>query len=234
MKYNLLYGLVFLKVYAPSEDVHCRIVGWPSRTTFRKWAWYFVQLIHQLEFDIIKLDNRFDAYTPGVQCLISVDCTHCPINEPWPFETMWYSEKLNGPGVSYEVAVCIKTGWIVWVNGPFEASTPDSTIFIETLGHLIAEDEGVECDQGYKGDARMKQNNVNRSRKDRSQKSKARSRNEVINSRLKQFNILNVPFHHLSKSEIDTAEDMLDNAFASKLLQLSHNCRLNLVIWCVM
>ena len=30
---------------------------------------------------------------------------------------------MNGPGLSYKVGVCIKTTHIVWVNGPFVAST---------------------------------------------------------------------------------------------------------------
>lgn len=198
---HLLYGLLFLKVYGTSEDVHCRIVGWVDRQTFRKWSWYFIEKIHDLEYDVIKLDNRFFGWDGKTTCLMSVDGTHCPINEPWPFSKKWYSEKLNGPGVTYEVGVCIKTGFIVWVNGPFVASTNDSAMFKETLTHLLADDEGVECDRGYTGDAKLKSNKVNQSRNDRLQKSGVRGRHEIVNSRLKIFDILNSCFHHLKNRD---------------------------------
>ena len=37
---HLLYGLVFLKVYATSEEVHCAIVDWPSAVELR-YSVYF-------------------------------------------------------------------------------------------------------------------------------------------------------------------------------------------------
>ena len=41
---HLLWGLVFLKVCS-TEEVHCRIVGWPSAKTFREKAWHVVERI---------------------------------------------------------------------------------------------------------------------------------------------------------------------------------------------
>jgi hypothetical protein len=58
-----------------------------------------------------------------------------------PFNKKWYSEKMNGPGVKYEVGVCVQTGMIVWFNGPFVASTNDDTIFMNELAHLLCENE---------------------------------------------------------------------------------------------
>jgi hypothetical protein len=111
---------------------------------------------------------------------------------------LWYSQKFNGPGIKYEVLVCIKTGFIVWINGPFPASFNDSTIFIrEGLAAALADDEGVECDGGYKGHPKLKSKSVNKSRLERQQKSAVRSRHEIVNSRLKIYNVLNIPFHHL-------------------------------------
>ena len=42
-----------------------------------------------------------------------------------------FSEKFNGPALKYEVGVCIATGHIVWVNGPFMGAEADVTIFKE-------------------------------------------------------------------------------------------------------
>ena len=58
---------------------------------------------------------------PNQQCKVTVDGTDFRIQEPIPFNPKWYSYKFKGPGLRYEVAICIKTGWIVWVNGPFPA-----------------------------------------------------------------------------------------------------------------
>jgi hypothetical protein len=54
----------------------------------------------------------------GSQCLVSVDGTDYAIREPSPFNKKWYSHKMNGPGVRYEIAICIQTGVPVWTNGP--------------------------------------------------------------------------------------------------------------------
>lgn len=53
---HLLWALALMKVYA-TEDVLCRIVGWPDPQTFHKWAWYFVKRIADLEDQVILLDN---------------------------------------------------------------------------------------------------------------------------------------------------------------------------------
>jgi hypothetical protein len=91
---------------------------------------------------------------------MSIDGTDCPVFEPWPWDPKWYIYKFNGSGVKYGVGVCIRTGGIVWINGPFVCSTNDSTVFKEGLAHLLAEDEGVECDTGYKGHNALKNNDV--------------------------------------------------------------------------
>jgi hypothetical protein len=82
-----------------------------------------------------------------------VDGVDCPIQEPYPFHKGIFSEKPNGPGYKYEVGVCIKTGAIVWVNGPFKAGKHDSTIFKEDgLKDALCDDECIEVDAAYQGD----------------------------------------------------------------------------------
>jgi hypothetical protein len=46
-----------------------------------------------------------------------LETTDCPINKPTEFNPIWYSHKLNGAGLRYEVGLNIRTGDIVWVGG---------------------------------------------------------------------------------------------------------------------
>jgi hypothetical protein len=139
---HLLWGLMLLKIYA-TEPVLSSLAGGCDVQTFRKWAWQFVRAIAQLEDEVVRnchsastkflhvsyttsrlclqivWENRFKRPTTN-DCLVSVDGTDCPTQEPTPFSPVNYSYKFNGPGLRYEVALCILTGDIVWVNGPFE------------------------------------------------------------------------------------------------------------------
>ena len=54
---HLLFGYVLLKRYS-GDDAHEKIVGC-SVNTFRKWAWKFIQLIHDLHHEVIRIENRF-------------------------------------------------------------------------------------------------------------------------------------------------------------------------------
>eukprot|EP00536_Pseudo-nitzschia_multiseries_P006474 jgi/Psemu1/193182/e_gw1.138.9.1 len=195
---HLLWALIHLKVYSTVE-IHCSITGWPSAKTFSKWAWYFIERITDLKDDVICLGNRFDGLNgiATTNCFISVDGTDCPAYEPWPFSRQMYSHKLNGPGIKYEVGVCLKTGWIVWINGPFVGSANDATIFKEGLSTLLHDDEGVEVDRGYKGDDEMKLPDMGMTSKQRKMKANARAQHETVNGRLKIFNALTTHFWHM-------------------------------------
>ena len=193
---HLLWALVFLKCYNTTTVLR-RICGWPSEFNYREWCWYFIEKIADLKVDVIKLDNRFHGFDGTAKCLLSVDGIDCMINEPWPFEEKWYSQKFNGPAVKYELGVCIKTGYIVWINGPFVGSANDGTICKNGLLTFLADDEGVEVDAGYTGDHKFKRPETASSRVGRKQKSVVRGRHENVNGRLKIFDVLNIPFRHL-------------------------------------
>ena len=199
---HLLWALVFLKVYSTSE-ILCSIVGWPSVKTFTKWSWYFVERIAELKDDIIKLENPFEGLDAvcNTNCFISVNGTDCPVFEPYPFSKSMYSHKLNGPGVKYEVAVCLKTAKIVWINGPFEGSKHDGTIFRQGLSTHLYPEEGVEVDRGYGGDAKMKTPSMGWNSRKRKMKSNARAQHETVNGRLKNFNILTTHFRHMKPNK---------------------------------
>ena len=94
-------------------------------------------------------DIKFD-------CMISVDCLDCPCSEKYPFSTEIFSVKFNGPGIKYEVGICIKTGHIVWINGPFPAGKPEVTIFRGDLETKLLPWELVEADTGLTGYSKVR------------------------------------------------------------------------------
>ena len=50
--------------------------------------------------------------------------------------------------------MCILTGDLVWINGPYECGTfPDITIFRDSLISHLGDAERVEADDGYIGEA---------------------------------------------------------------------------------
>lgn len=133
----------------------------------------------------------------GSICKISVDGTDFRIYEPKPFDSMWYSHKFRGPGVRYEVGVCIQTGWIVWINGPFPCGTwPDLRIARSALIDALDSGEKYLADGGYKdgGVFAVTPNGLNST--EQQMKKIVRARHETVNRRLKQFNALHRTFRH--------------------------------------
>lgn len=110
----------------------------------------------------------------------------------------WYSHKCKGPGVRYEIAVCIQTGDIVWTNGPFPCGRwPDKKIFNHGLIHELDDDEMVEGDKGYVGSPfHCRTPHDYQSKADKRAKKKARARHETVNRRLKQFGCLGNRYRH--------------------------------------
>ena len=64
------------------------------------------------------------------------------------------SHKYKGKSaLRYEVCLCILTGDIVWINGPYEAGMwPDIEIFRDTLMSELAPNERLKADDGYLGE----------------------------------------------------------------------------------
>ena len=66
----------------------------------------------------------------GSQCLATVDGTDFRVQETFPLDPRLFSHKFKGAGLRYEVGVCIQTGFIVWISGPFrDGQWPDLSIF---------------------------------------------------------------------------------------------------------
>lgn len=131
----------------------------------------------------------------GNDCLISVDGTDIRIPE---HGRVFYSHKFKKSAFRYEVALCILTGDIVWLNGPYPAGKwPDINIFRDSLQSHLERGERVEADDGYIGDhpsfVKCPGGFTNPKITEFMQQ-RVRNRQESINKRLKQFRCLAVPW----------------------------------------
>lgn len=130
----------------------------------------------------------------GECCFVSIDATDCPILEPGPFSPQWYSHKLNGAGLKYEVALNIRTGDIVWVNGGLPCgSYSDLKLAREEFVPSLAVGEKALADRTYQDhhfiNSRMYPETA-------AIQKKILARHETVNSRLKSFNVLKYEFRH--------------------------------------
>lgn len=128
---------------------------------------------------------------------MTIDGVDFRINEPIPFSKEWFSHKFKGPGLRYEVAVCIKTGDIVAYHGPFPAgSFSDLKIFRLGTKPALGLGEMVVADRGYEGDAKTCTPNNYKNEEHKKSMSRARARHETINGRIKFWGSMQQVFRH--------------------------------------
>jgi hypothetical protein len=100
------------------------------------------------------------------------------------------------------VGTCIRTGDLVWINGPFPAGdSPDVEIFRLSLKLELGPNERVEADDGYVGEdpQAAKCPGGVRYMEDKhwhAKRSNVRSRGETANHRLKMFGAIGGTFRH--------------------------------------
>lgn len=129
--------------------------------------------------------------------MLSIDGTDIRVPEKGPD---WWSHKFKKSAVRYEVGVGIKTGDICWFSGPYQAGVwPDVEIFRASLVSFLDPYERVEADDGYIGEAPLRVMcpgcvTCPAGRKDMMKK--VRERQETVNKRLKQWNILVKTYIH--------------------------------------
>lgn len=130
---------------------------------------------------------------------MSVDGTDFRIQQLQPWSKSWYSYKYNAPGLRYEVGLCILSGRIVWVHGPFPPGDwNDITIFRHSLITFLGDGERVETDAGYRGEnpEHTRIPNANDTEEVASMRARVGKRHETINRRFKQFNCLKNVWKH--------------------------------------
>jgi hypothetical protein len=208
---HLIWLFAYCKSYL-EYDQYCALFQ-VSIPTFRDWVWLMAKVVSQIEIvsnlilykknstftkKIIKInfENRFHLDN-GSKCKISVDGTDCPIREPSEFSGRWYSHKFRGAGLRYELGVCIQTGHIVWVNGPYPCgSFPDLKIARHKLIHQLLPGEMFVADRGYRDGGVHAMTPTGYNTPGERMKSIVRARHESVNGRLKKFKILSTPFRN--------------------------------------
>ena len=140
----------------------------------------------------------------GNDCLLSVDGTHSLSPQ---YGKKWYSHKFKHSGLRYEVALCINTGWICWISGPWNPGCwNDLEMFCSSLMTFLEPFERDEANDGYLGEAALKVRcpkciTVPEERK--AMMSKVRNRQETINKRFKDWAMLDQQFRHDLKLHCD-------------------------------
>ena len=135
-------------------------------------------------------------------CLVSVDATDCKIPRQSPATEAFYTHKHNGSGLRYEIALCILTGDIVSVIGPFPCGDwPDVEIFRFALKQMLVDCERVEADDGYLGEDPVNVRVPGSVVHDHDDKQlyvrgRVRHRHETANKRIKQFKCMETVFRH--------------------------------------
>lgn len=148
-----------------------------------------------------KLDweNRFDRAPRGTTSFISLDGTDFRIMEPTEFDTKWWSHKFNGPGLRYEIGICIRTGNIVWAHGGFPyggfpcGAWPDLRIARDAIIEFLQPGEKIIADRGY-NDANYFE--VPNGTEGDQIKKQILARHETVNRRIKKFSSMSVRFRH--------------------------------------
>lgn len=147
----------------------------------------------------VKWEDRKKNARHGQIAFTSLDGVDFEINEPTPFSPKWYSHKFKASGLRYEIGLCIRTGHIVWGNGGYPCGDwPDLKIARQIFVNFLEPNEKSLADKGY-NDLKY----FILTAPDIQRHKRIMSRHETVNKRIKQFNVLNVPFrHNLTKHKI--------------------------------
>lgn len=135
----------------------------------------------------------------GNTCKVTIDGVDCFVEGS---NKAFYTKKLNKSAIRYELGVCIRTGDLVWIHGPFPCGDwNDLSIFRSAMKSQLPPGECVEADDGYiaedpqvvraPGAARfMEDKHWHKKR------GKARRRHETVNQRIKVYGVLTKRFRH--------------------------------------
>lgn len=112
--------------------------------------------------------------------------------EPTEFDRKWYSHKFHGPGLRYEVGLCIRTGNIVWAHGGLPCGQwPDLRLARDAFVYRLQEGEKALADGGYRDHHYFENPNGDQ------QKKRILARHETVNGRIKQFHCMKERFRHV-------------------------------------
>jgi hypothetical protein len=195
---QLLLALNFLKLY---ESEHVLAGRWKmnektlrvvNRATLKSIQWLKEKKVVWGEW------GNEDIF------IISVDGVHCRIQEVRKEPSAkWFDHKSHGAGVAYELGIAIRSGMLVWIKGPFPASTHDITMFRDeanpdhSLKEKIPTGKRGVGDSGYCGEPhKISTTRAGDTAEVKKFKARVKSRHETFNGRIKFFNVLSTAFRH--------------------------------------
>jgi DDE superfamily endonuclease len=157
----------------------------------------------QLSIQIVWcFDENLPVQADEARLFATIDGIHCQIleprvNDPGPH---WWSHKSNGPAVTYELVIHTRKQQLMWIKGPKPAATKDITMTREPDGILgkIPDGKKIIGDKAYRGEPdKISAPNPHDSLVSSTYKSRARSRHETFNKRIKDFQIISQPFRNM-------------------------------------
>jgi hypothetical protein len=111
-----------------------------------------------------------------------------------------YSHKSNGPAMSYEIAIAIHESRVLAINGPFDASTADITIFRDQLCDAMPEGKRGIGDSGYQGEpGKLTFHRPAHSKEMTNFINRVGARHENFNARIKNFISYLIAFDPMTK-----------------------------------
>lgn len=114
---------------------------------------YFENFICDLfKFNLkINWESRMDLSVAGQTCFTSLDGVDFKILEPSPFSPVWFSHKFRSAGLRYELALNVRTGFMVWVNGGYPCGMySDLRLAREAFVLFLNDGERSLADKVYK------------------------------------------------------------------------------------
>ena len=133
----------------------------------------------------------------GSVCLITLDGTDFLIDEPSPRNKKWCSHKFKHAALRYEIGICIQTGYIVWVNGPYPAGQwPDLSISRDGLNQALKPWEMFVADGTYSDSHGWSRTPSGHNTRQQHMMAVARSRHETVNRYFKVFSAFKNQWRH--------------------------------------
>ncbi|KAJ3280198.1 hypothetical protein HDU76_009248 [Blyttiomyces sp. JEL0837] len=190
---HLLWALLYLKVY-PTEILaasHLRT----SPTNYREKVHVAVDILAELHG--INMEDRWVKWNlDKPSCYL--DGLDVIIRERRPIDKGLYSHKFHHAGYRYQVATALGISAIVLVAGGLPCgSWSDMKMARQFVFPLLEEGEWIAADRGYRGDRRIisyVSGTGAAVRRHNENIKNMKARHETVNKRLKDFNILVVPF----------------------------------------
>ena len=194
---GFLLGNNYLKLYA-SLHVQGALFSMP-KNLMGELRWVFITMMFELKQHKIKMPTQ--AEWDEAKMVLTVDGTHAKTNEPRDDEMRRnpknYSFKHNFSGLNYQIATHIFENQIAYVNAGDPGSVHDMTAMRNEFIGLLPEGARVVADAGYTGKSELEKRLFSvassfDTKEVKEFKNRARSRQESVNKRVKDYRSMNV------------------------------------------